>query len=94
MDALLTELLDRYDSVVFDAPPLNLVTDAAVLGARVDGVVLVARAGVTDAESLAAAVEQIQGVRALLLGVVLNGVDEQRPGYYGTHGAPSHLHRG
>jgi Mrp family chromosome partitioning ATPase len=53
-------------------------------------VVLVARAGVTEQESLEFAVSQIERVRALLLGTVLNGVDERRQLYYGVKGAGGH----
>ena len=84
MTELLCDAGGRYDTVVIDAPPLNLVTDAALLGARADRVVLVVRAGITEEEPLAHAIEQIERVRAPLLGTVLNGVDERRPGYYGN----------
>jgi len=90
MDLFLREVKERYDTVVFDAPPLNLVTDAALLGTHADGVVLVARAGVTEEESLGFAVDQIERVRATLLGTVLNGVDERRQAYYGGQGAGAH----
>ena len=90
MDRFLSEVRQRYDTIVCDAPPLNLVTDAALLGTRADGIVLVARAGVTEEESLAFAVGQIERVRATLLGAVLNGVDERRQGYYGSQGARAH----
>ncbi len=84
MTELLRDTGGRYDTVVMDAPPLNLVTDGALLGARADGVVLVVRAGITEEEPLAHAIEQIERVHASLLGTVLNGVDERRPGYYGN----------
>jgi capsular exopolysaccharide synthesis family protein len=90
MGQFLNEVNERYDTVVFDAPPLNVVTDAALLGTRTDGVVLVARAGVTEKESLEFAVNQIERVRAMLLGTVLNGVDERRQLYYGGKGARAH----
>ena len=88
MIRFLREVGERYDTIVFDAPPLNLVTDAALLGTLADGVVLVARAGVTEEEPLAFAMDQIERVRAPLLGTVLNGVDERRQAYYGggAHG--------
>jgi capsular exopolysaccharide synthesis family protein len=88
MIRFLREMGERYDAIVFDAPPLNLVTDAALLGTLADGVVLVARAGVTEEEPLQFAIDQIERVRAPLLGTVLNGVDERRQAYYGggAHG--------
>lgn len=78
MRALLEALKDQYDVVVFDSPPLNLVTDAAVLGAQADGVLIVVRAGRTASAALAYAVEQLRNVRANVLGAVLNDIAWER----------------
>ncbi len=87
MGELLDRLRSAYDMVLLDAPPLNLVTDAAVLGTRADGVILVARAGVTERGALQYAVEQLRAVRAPILGSVLNGIDRRRGRYYGIYAA-------
>jgi capsular exopolysaccharide synthesis family protein len=84
MEALLKRLEERYDAIIVDTPPLNLVTDAAVLGVRAGGVILVARASVTDKGALRHAAEVLRGVRANVLGAVLNGLDHGRDGYYGS----------
>ena len=84
MQALLEHLEGEYDTVIFDAPPLNVVTDAAVIGARTDGVVVVVRAGVTDRSAVRYAFEQLTSVHARVLGCVLNDVDSKRDTYYGT----------
>jgi Mrp family chromosome partitioning ATPase len=73
--------------VVLDSPPVNLISDAALLAVKADGVIMVARAGFTDAGALAHAMDQLRHVRAPVLGVVLNDVDYKRdvgydPGYY------------
>jgi protein-tyrosine kinase len=83
MREVLTQLEDRYDTIIIDAPPLNLVTDAALLGTHADGVVLIARSGVTDRAALEYAVSQLEAVRAPLLGTVLNDVDVKKERYYG-----------
>jgi capsular exopolysaccharide synthesis family protein len=83
MRHLLAELVDRYDAVIIDAPPLNVVTDAAILGIHADGVILVARAGVTDRGALAHATQQLEAIRAPVLGTILNDVDVRRERYYG-----------
>lgn len=88
MRALLQESLGRYEMVILDAPPLNLVNEAAVLGTYCDGVILVARAGITEESPLEFAVQQLRSVRAPLLGTVLNGVDEAQQDYYGRGGRP------
>jgi polysaccharide biosynthesis transport protein len=85
MKDLLGSLRDTYAIVILDSPPLNLVTDAAVLGAAADGVVLVARAGRTEKGALRYAQEQLDAVRAPIAGVVLNDVDYAGRGkYYGS----------
>ncbi len=86
MKALLSDLETKYDVVIIDSPPLNVVTDAAVLGTVADGVVLIARAGVTERLGLTYAVEQLHNVRAPLLGAVLNDVDFESNRYYGIYG--------
>ncbi len=83
MRTVLTHLEAEYDAVLLDAPPMNLVTDAAVLGTNADGVIVVARAGITARGALEYAVEQLRAVRAPILGSVLNDIDQKRDRYYG-----------
>jgi capsular exopolysaccharide synthesis family protein len=87
MPQLLEELKGVLDAIVIDTPPLNVVTDAAIIGSRVDGVVLVARAGITDRDAYRYALEQLGAVHARVLGCVLNDVDAKTEGYYGKRGA-------
>ena len=84
MRGLLAELRQRFDMVLLDSPPLNLVTDAAVLGAEADGVIVIARAGPTDRSSLRYAMDQLRAVNADVSGTVLNDLDYAGRGrYYG-----------
>jgi polysaccharide biosynthesis transport protein len=76
---------ERYDAVIFDAPPLNLVTDASLLGIHSDGVLVVVRAGVTRGDALDFAMDQLEAVRAPVVGVVLNDVNLKSEGYYGNY---------
>lgn len=91
MHDLLRRLLDLTDIVIFDAPPLLPVTDAAVLARLADGVIMVARHGRTRKEQLARAVDNLEAVNARLLGTVLNMVPTKGPdaGYYASY---SHYH--
>jgi capsular exopolysaccharide synthesis family protein len=82
MRDLLARVREEYDLVIVDTPPVNIITDAAVLAANADGVVIVARVGVTEASALSYAVEQLRHVRAAVLGVVLNDIDLQRDAAY------------
>jgi tyrosine-protein kinase Etk/Wzc len=86
MSALLQDLREDYDSVIFDSPPLNLVTDAAILATKADGVVLVGRAGVTTRGALTYAADLLRKVRAPSLGFVLNDFLFRRDSRYSAYG--------
>jgi tyrosine-protein kinase Etk/Wzc len=84
------QLEGMYDVVILDGPPLNLVTDAALLGSYADGVVVVARSGVTDRGAVSYAFEQLAAVRAPVLGAVLNDIDVRKDRFYGSYGMASY----
>lgn len=73
MANLVVTLRDRFDVVIYDSPPILAVTDAAVLGHQVDGVVFVIRSGSTRRDQVAASVESLRRTRLTLLGSVLTG---------------------
>jgi len=75
-------LRTQYDYVLLDTPPLNLFTDAALIGAHADATLLVARADRTERQALRFAVLQLQHVQANLAGAILNGVDLRRNSRY------------
>ena len=79
---MLSPLVDRYDFVVIDSPPLGPVTDAAVVATSADRVVLVLRANASDHEHTTSAVEALRQVGARIAGIVFNGV-RQTSGRYG-----------
>ncbi len=80
--ALLEGLRDQFDSIVIDSPPVNIISDASLLGLQADGVLVVARSGVTQASALSYATEQLARVGVPLLGVVLNDIDFKREAGY------------
>ncbi|WP_395308251.1 polysaccharide biosynthesis tyrosine autokinase [Mycobacterium sp. AMU20-3851] len=67
---LLAELRGKFDYVIVDSTPLLAVTDAAILAASSDGVLVMARFGSTKREQLTHAVDSLSGVGAPLLGAV------------------------
>jgi polysaccharide biosynthesis transport protein len=88
MRELTGELRARFDTVIFDAPPMNVVTDAAVLGPLADSTVLIARNGITNRSALEHAVTQLRNLRVPVGGVVLNDfTDPERTGYALTYGS-------
>lgn len=93
---LLVRLGERFDRVLIDSPPVNLVADAAVLAAQSDGVILVIRANQTRREAAAKALRTLQNVKAQVLGLVLNAADPadgSPSGSYGRYPAPGPVRR-
>jgi polysaccharide biosynthesis transport protein len=72
--ALVRALDARYDRIIFDSPPVNVVTDAVILSQIVDGTLVVAKAGETPKDAFRRMVRQLRDVEANILGTVLNGV--------------------
>ncbi|OYE03273.1 GumC family protein [Nostoc sp. 'Peltigera membranacea cyanobiont' 232] len=64
----------NYDVVIIDAPPLLLAADALTLSQMTDGILLVARPGVIDSNSAAAAQEMLERSSYNVLGLVVNGI--------------------
>ena len=83
MKELVRVLSEHYDMVLFDAPPVNVVTDAVVLSTFVDGVVLAVASGRTDIEGGKRAMKSLQAVNANLLGAVMTMIPVSKKGYYG-----------
>lgn len=80
-DALI-ELRRRFKFIVIDSPPVMAATDAVILSALTDGVLLVVRSGSTPKEAFTRSRDLLSGVKCRLLGVVLNAVDSNAPDYY------------
>jgi len=72
---------EHADVVLFDSPPALAVADAAVLGARMDGALLVVDAGATRRGEAERAREALAQVGVPLVGVVLNRLKTGRHGY-------------
>ncbi|MGE2724321.1 polysaccharide biosynthesis tyrosine autokinase [Mycolicibacterium pulveris] len=67
---VLEDLRTQFDYVVVDSSPLLAVTDAAVLAAKADGVLIMARFGQTKRDQLTHAVGALKDVGAPILGAV------------------------
>jgi receptor protein-tyrosine kinase len=88
---LLSEMRSNFDYVIIDSSPLLAVTDAAILSADADGVLIMARFGHTKREQLAQAIAYLADVGAPPMGVVLtmtptrgNSAYSYNYGYYGN----------
>jgi capsular exopolysaccharide synthesis family protein len=81
----LDTLLDRFDMIILDTPPVLVVPDAAILSRQVDGVLVVVRAGHTEREVARRAAHQLSALGARVVGTVLNGADGADTKYGGYY---------
>jgi capsular exopolysaccharide synthesis family protein len=89
MTEIISEMKEAYDIVLFDSTPVLPSTDAVVLAAKVDGVVLVNQVGQIARGALKRAKTQLDIANTNIIGVVLNGLKPETGreykdyGYYG-----------
>ena len=89
MADLISLTSQQYDLVLVDSPPVAEITDARILAATCDGVVLVLRAGRSTRRMAQQARDGLASVGARILGVVINGMPRDKGGfqsaqYYGS----------
>jgi capsular exopolysaccharide synthesis family protein len=75
---LIADLVDRFDLVIFDTPPVLAAADTAILGQLVDGAVLVIRAGQTDRDAAQRAYAQLSLAKVRVLGAIFNDPDGKK----------------
>lgn len=90
MEGTLKDFLKRFTQIIVDSPPLLLVTDAVVLSAMMDGVILVVSSGTTARGALTRAHRILDNAGSRVLGMVLNKVDMRFDTYYGSYYGPYH----
>lgn len=84
MQLIVDAVREQYDVILCDAPPTNLVTDAAILGSYADATLLVTRSGHTSAHALSRAVAQLRQIDIPLAGIVLTDAVEANRVYYAS----------
>lgn len=82
MKVLLDSLSKEFDFIVCDSPPVMPVADSRVICGLFDGVILLCKAGVTPYDMLERSRKQLVDSGARLLGLVINGFDAKKSGYY------------
>lgn len=81
MSACLKAQINKYDYIIVDFSPVNVVSDSLVLGKYLDGVFLVARQNYTEKSAFAESLRKLKFLDINVLGFVLTGADT-----YGTYG--------
>ncbi len=86
MSDFLEELSDKYDYIIIDTPPLNVVSDAYPLIKETDGVVLIVRSNASTYPELDKALTSLEFINAKVLGFVVNFEQSNKKRYgYGRY---------
>ncbi len=75
---VLERLSGKYDYIIIDTPPLNVVSDAVLMKDAIGGIVLVVRYASTTYDKISSCVNEIEFADAELLGFVVNEVSSRQ----------------
>lgn len=87
MTIFLEEMKKHFDYIIMDTPPVGAVTDSQVLSTKVDGTILVVKAGQTKKDVVMNSINAIKKVNGNIIGTVLNGVEQSKNKYYYYYGS-------
>ena len=85
MGELIATMSQRYDYILVDTPPVNVVSDACIVANLLDGVLMLVRKDRSRKDDIKHAVNSLRLTGAKPLGFVLNGVtlgSKRSYGYY------------
>lgn len=88
MQVVLRVLATKFDFIIVDLPPVNIVSDALVLSPVLDGIIVVVRENYTERKELRSCIRSLTLADAKILGIQMNDVKEEhkRYGRYGKYG--------
>jgi len=89
METIIDNLIDKFDIIIFDAPPCLIVADALIMARLVDFNLIVCAQNITKMEELNKAKAAIENVQGKVAGIILNKVQVttktyENSYYYGT----------
>jgi len=79
---IIDEMKFYYDMILVDCPPVLPVSDPMLLASKVDGIMLVVKAGATQRAVVERAIGILDPGRSHILGVILNNMNNCLPYYY------------
>ncbi|PKN13272.1 MAG: hypothetical protein CVU69_02940 [Deltaproteobacteria bacterium HGW-Deltaproteobacteria-4] len=85
MATLLDNLAKDFDVIICDSPPILSVADARVLCRFFDGMIVVARAGLTTYPMVKKSIRMVKEVKGEILGILVNAVQTRDLEYYGYY---------
>ncbi|MDO4681788.1 MAG: polysaccharide biosynthesis tyrosine autokinase [Lautropia sp.] len=85
---IIEQLKERFELVIIDTPPLEMVSDALPIGLQSTGLIYVVKAGETLIPLARRGLDRLSAANVRILGVVLNNHDFEKAGrYYGEYSA-------
>ncbi|MBE7064579.1 MAG: CpsD/CapB family tyrosine-protein kinase [Ruminococcaceae bacterium] len=84
MEAILKELREKFDYIVIDLPPVNIVSDALSISGLITGMVVVIREEYTEKKELERCFRQLELSNVKVLGCVMNESKGEK-GSYGRY---------
>ncbi len=85
MQYLMEQFQAFFDLVIYDSPPLVGLSDASILEANTDGLILVVNITKTDRDAVKRALDGLRVSGASVLGVVANGLKTKMPKVYNSY---------
>jgi len=77
---------EKYNYIIFDTPPVNVVSDSLLLNDLINGYLVATRADYSDVNSLSQATDALKRVEAEIYGIVLSSVNVKKSnGYYHSY---------
>jgi capsular exopolysaccharide synthesis family protein len=80
MKNLLSDLSEKYDYILIDTPPINILSDGLSLATISDGVVLVVRQEHSTHDEIKQALSSLKFISVKVLGIVYNGASTEKAG--------------
>ena len=85
MQQMVEEMAERYDYILIDTPPVNVVSDASIVANLLDGVLFLVRNNRSKKDDVKHAVDSLRLTGAKVLGFILNGVELDAGKSYGYY---------
>ena len=85
MDTLLDYVKEFFDYVFIDTPPINVVTDTAIIAEKITGYVFVVQSGKNRSNEISYALNTLQQMNGNVVGFILNDISGKSGTHYGSY---------
>jgi len=82
MKDFISKTREKFDIVLLDSPPIAILTDAAIISAISDGVIVVLESGKTSKRTLAHVFKLLSDTKTRVVGILINKISVSGSNYY------------